>query len=349
MKTYNEILNAMKTAYFEKCGENVAPFSDTAARLEAAASELFSLSCKGEYILKQAFPQSAEGEYLDFHARLRDITRKEKSFAEGELTFYVNEAAPGDIEIPAGTLCSKENEPFIQFETTENATLSAGETAVTAPARAVDGGWEYNAPSGTVTTMVNAPAGLDGVSNSEAFSGGFDAENDDALRERILNSYSIPQTAFSLDSIREALMKKSEITDCKVYYSDGEISVFVRLKTGADFEEISYEIESDIALSLLIDCTVAVTEAQPEAFSLTVEVKTDGEDVEEKVKKAAASFVSSSGINEDININRLVYALSKVAGVRYCEVSSPSAVQGLILCPDGCYLSLGGIAVNCYE
>lgn len=340
----------MKTAYFEKCGENVAPFSDTSARLEAAASELFSLACRGEYILKQAFPQSASGEYLDFHGALRDITRKENSRSEGELTFYVNEAAQSDISIPSGTLCSKENEPFIQFETTENAVLLAGETSVTVGARATDGGREYNAPSGTVVTMVNAPAGLDGVTNSEDFSGGYDAESDSALRARILSSYSIPQTAFSLESIREALLKKDGITDCKVYYDSGEINIPVRIKSGAVFSEIAEEIAEDLALAAVISASINVTESQPETFSLSVEVKTDGsEETEERVIKAAAEFAASSGINEDINLNRLIYALSKVQGVNFCEVSSPDSVQGLVICPSGKYLSLGEIAVNCYE
>ena len=162
--TYNEIINKMKAAYFERCGESVKAFSDTSARLEAAASELFSLACEAEFIFRQAFPQSATGEYLDFHAELRDIQRKQSSKAMGELTFSVIEAAESDVEIPKGTICSKADEVYVQFITTENAVISAGDTEVTVPASALENGGEYNAPAGTVTVMVNPPAGVDGVS-----------------------------------------------------------------------------------------------------------------------------------------------------------------------------------------
>lgn len=349
--TYEQIINNMKTAFFERCGERAADFSDVSARLEAAASELFSLACRGEYVLRQAFAQSAEGEYLDFHAALRGITRKENSKAEGALTFYCGEPAVSDIEIPSGTLCSKQNEPFIQFETTESAVLQSGETQVTVGARATDGGYEYNAPANTVTVSVNAPAGLDGVANAEAFTGGYDAESDVALRERILSSYSIPQTAFSLASIREALMKRDDITDCKVYYDSGEIRIPVRLKTGANFNTVSAEIESDLALASLLDVSVSVTEAQPSYFSLSFEIKTssDGDDIAAQVRKKAAEYVSSLGINGDASLNALVYTVSKIDGVEYCEVSSPSANQGLVLCAQNSYLAPDEIAVSCYE
>ena len=98
--TYDEILNNMKNAFYEKSGENVDLMSDLGARFQAVASELYSLSCYGDYILRQSFPQTASGTELDYHAALRDITRKSASKSSGELTFYVDEPIETELTVP---------------------------------------------------------------------------------------------------------------------------------------------------------------------------------------------------------------------------------------------------------
>ncbi|MBQ3904333.1 MAG: baseplate J/gp47 family protein [Eubacterium sp.] len=349
--TYEKIIDSMKAAFFERCGEKAEAFSDTSARLEAAASELYSLACRGDYILNQAFPQTASGEYLDFHAQLRDITRKEKSFARGTLTFFVNEAAAVDITVAQGTVCSKAGKPFVQFETTESAVLPAGETQVSVAARALDGGWEYNAKAGEVTVMVNAPSGIDGVTNSEAFTGGSDIETDEALRKRILASYGMPQSGFSLETIRTALLKKDFLLDCRVTCTNGSLKVLVRLKAGTDFNAAESEIVDDLAAAFLTDCSVTVAEAQPQTYSLNIEINAskDDEGIAERVSGAVAEYVSSLGIEEPLYLNRVAYLVSVIDGVKYCEVSSPEAETGYVICPADSYLTPEEITVNTYE
>lgn len=350
--TYNEIINKMKAAYFERCGESVKAFSDTSARLEAAASELFSLACETEFIFRQAFPQSAAGEYLDFHARLRDIHRKQSSKAMGELTFSVIEAAQNDIEIPKGIICSKADEAFVQFITTESAVISAGNTEATVPAEALENGGEYNAPAGTVTVMVNPPAGIDGVTNNNAFSSGSDTESDSSLRERILSSYSIMQSGFTRDSLREGIMRNDDILDCAVNYDSGVITVLLRLKTGADFESIKAEIEDSIAISRLFNCSVVVKNTAPKGYSLIADVKVDDCDknaVEEAVKAKLIEFAGNVRINRSVLLDEFVFAASSAGGVSHIEVSSPQIEYGVLNCPEEKYLVLNSVQVNCYE
>ena len=53
--TYNEILQNMKAAYNKELGREIAENSIDEKKLEAIASELYGLSCYGDFILKQAF------------------------------------------------------------------------------------------------------------------------------------------------------------------------------------------------------------------------------------------------------------------------------------------------------
>ena len=97
--TYNEILQNMKAAYNKELGREIAENSIDEKKLEAIASELYGLSCYGDFILKQAFVQTATGEYLNRHGALRDCKRKLGTKAKGTLTFGINEAIASDIVI----------------------------------------------------------------------------------------------------------------------------------------------------------------------------------------------------------------------------------------------------------
>ena len=66
--------------------------------------------------------QSATGEYLDRHGELRNCKRKSGTKASGILSFGINEASDTDIIIEKGTVCSKGENPLIQYITNENVT-----------------------------------------------------------------------------------------------------------------------------------------------------------------------------------------------------------------------------------
>ena len=71
VKTVEEIYQEMLSAYGEKTGVAPAEGCDLSARLYACAAQVFSLYVQAGWVARQAFPQTAEGEYLDRHAQLR--------------------------------------------------------------------------------------------------------------------------------------------------------------------------------------------------------------------------------------------------------------------------------------
>ncbi len=312
--TYNEILNTMRNAYYEKCGEKAELHSDIGARFQAVASELFSLACYGDYILKQAFVQSATGEHLDFHAELRGIKRKTPSKAEGELVFSITEPSQENIEIPFGTVCSVYGKPFIQFETTENAVLFAGQTEVSVPSRALREGSEYNAEAGSVSVMVNPPSGIESVTNASAFCGGCNEENDTALRKRILESYRIPQTGYSPKSVRELILKNEEVLDCAVLFQNSKYTVYAKTKSGEISNELTRAVRDSLVLLELTPYTLRVLPAEALEFGLTVEIKASLEDREKAISQLEKKITELCGgltIGENLNLNMLAYSVAE--------------------------------------
>ena len=352
MATFNEIFNTLKTAYFETTGETEPIGSDLEARFKAVASELFSLSCYGEWALKQAFPQSATGEQLDLHAQLRGIERKTASPAEGELTFYINEASAESISVPSGTVCAITDKPFVQFETLENAAIAAGDTECTVSARAITPGESSNAAAGEIDVMVNPPSGVAGVRNDYAFCGGCDEESDTSLRRRICSSYSVPQAALSVASVKELLLTVEEILDCLVSFDYETYTVCVKTKSGSVSSALEDEITSLIIGTQAMCYSVDVSNAQAEEFDLVVSLSAISGDVQTVIQKAEAAvrdLCSNLEINTALSLNKIAFAVSSVDGVGYCEVASPQALGGTVYSDAESYPKLRELRVVCDE
>ena len=75
MTEITEIYENMKETYREKTGLDINDMSDMAVRMYAAAVEIASLYTYNDFVKRQAFPQTATGQYLDNHAETRGIKR----------------------------------------------------------------------------------------------------------------------------------------------------------------------------------------------------------------------------------------------------------------------------------
>ena len=174
MKTVDEIFGEMLVCFGERTGMEVDQGCDLAVRLYAAASQIYAMYLQADWVARQAFPQTAEGDYLDLHAQLRGLERKQASHAAGTLRFFADQAAETPREIPLGTVCMTAG--LVRFETTRAAVLPVGQLQVDVPARALLAGSAGNAAAGTVLSMAVAPVGIRRCDNPEPFLGGSDGE-----------------------------------------------------------------------------------------------------------------------------------------------------------------------------
>ena len=187
VKTVEEIYQEMLSAYGEKTGVAPAEGCDLSARLYACAAQVFSLYVQAGWVARQAFPQTAEGEYLDRHAQLRGLERKEPVAARGVVRFSGEISENTDRPIPAGTVCMTAG--LIRFETIEDGLLAAGQAHVDVPVQALVPGISGNVAAGTILSMAVAPAGISACSNPSPCQGGVDREGDEQLRQRVLDTF----------------------------------------------------------------------------------------------------------------------------------------------------------------
>lgn len=134
--------------------------------------------------LKLIWPRFAEGIYLDYHAETRGLERKEAANAEGILTIT---GTPGTV-IESGSVFTTEGingEDAKEYETLEEARIpELGSVEV--PIQCVEAGTIGNSAVNTIVLQQSTKEGITGVTNYVPISGGYGEEDDDSLRERIM-------------------------------------------------------------------------------------------------------------------------------------------------------------------
>lgn len=324
-------------------------------RFEAFASELFAISCYGDYVLKQAFVSTASGDYLDKHGMERDCPRIKAKRATGTLTFYVDTPASEDIHIPIKTICSVVDKPFIQFETTENAVIPAGSTEASVNAISLSEGAENNALANTVRVMVNAPIMIVGVYNKQAFTGGTDNELDEAYRERILRHYSLPLDNLNIRSIENKIFERTDAIDCKVIRCENAGELTVVIYTDKDYitDEMRAQVVSCVELASITGLRVNVIPAVMNSVQLCVDATINyGDDkvkITEKISNAINSVLGNAKIGRSISTTEITRQLDKIEEIRSYNIHCPEASMGIIPCSSNGILYMNSLEVSYLE
>ena len=92
MKTVDEIYGELAAAFTGATGQTAGQDGDMAVRLYAVAAQVYALYVQADWTARQCFPQTAAGEYLDQHAFLRGLERKEAAPPVGAIRFHVDQA-----------------------------------------------------------------------------------------------------------------------------------------------------------------------------------------------------------------------------------------------------------------
>jgi len=294
VKDIKEIYEELLTAFAQRAGFTPGDGCDLAVRLWAAAAQIQALGIQADWVLNQSFPQTAQGVYLDRHGQMRALSRQEATKAVGTLRFSVNMAPVSDISIPAGTVCMTAAET--RFQTTEEVVLAADTLMVDAPAEAVESGSSGNALPGAICILTACPLAVTGCTNPEAFSGGSDAEDDEAFRSRILESYQRLPNGANAAWYEQTAMGYPDVAAAKAVgraRGIGTVDVYVAEESGLPSEELLTGLQEELQEKREIAVDVEVK--APTVQSVDVEVavaKRDGVDTE-TVKAAAEQAITT--------------------------------------------------------
>ena len=328
MKTVEEIYREMMETFAGETGLEPDGTSELAVRMYALAAQVYGLYAENAWTRRQCFPQTATGEALENHGFLRGITRLEASRAEGAVWFSAREAAAEELTIPAGTVCMTAG--LVAVETIQEATLPAGSLSVEVPARAVEPGQGGNVAAGTVRTMAVAPAGIASCTNPVAFTGGREAEGDEALRKRILATYQrLPNGTNRAYYEQEALAVEG-VTAVQVLPKNrgiGTVDVVVTGAGGLPEEALLERVRADLAgkREIAVDLKVLAPETVIVNLILLVKPK-EGllpGPVIARVEEAMVSWFDGSMLGKDLLLAQIGQRIYQVEGVENYQIQGP--------------------------
>lgn len=327
MRSIDEIYAALAADY-ESAGSLVLrEGGDMSLRLYAVASQIFALENQLAFSRRQAFPQTAEGEYLDRHASVRGLERSGGSCASGVLRFFVESAAQTDIPVDAGVICTDAR--GTSFVTVENGVIKAGELYCDLACKAKEPGAEGNMPAGAVCYMPLPPVGVSGCQNPAPITGGSAGESDESLRERILASYSSLPNGANIAYYEEQAKSVEGVGAVQVlprHRGVGTVDVVIAAPDGVPAQK-TVEAVSDLLeqqREICVDIQVRAPETSP--VNLTVQLASaDFESAKTAVENALGAYFDGTLLGKNVLLAKLNSVIFAAPGVDNCRITEPAA------------------------
>ena len=330
MKTVEEIYQELLASFGARTGLEPREGTDLSARMYALAAQVYGLYVQAEWVVRQAFPQTAQGEFLDRHAQLRSLERNPAVRAEGVVRFTAGEAASLPRTIPKGTVCMTAG--MVRFETARTAVLEAGALSVDVPVRALEPGSAGNVSADAIRSMAVAPFGIAACSNPRACSGGADGEPDEALRERVLDTFRRLPNGANAAFYEQGALSFDQVAGAAVIprpRGKGTVDVVVSTVSGLPGEALLEELREYFQQRREIAVDVQVRAPETVSVDLAVQVKhqagRDGAQVRQAVEEALRGWFTGAQLGQDVLRARLGHLIFQCEGVENYHILSPAA------------------------
>ncbi len=330
MRSIEEIYQELKSAFADGSGFEPVNGCDLAVRLWAAAAQIQALEMQADWVLEQSFPQTAAGVSLDHHAAMRGITRLAAAKAVGKLRFYVKDAISEAVSVAAGTVCMTEDGK--RFQTTETTVIQPGELWAEAAAEAMESGSGSNAVPGAVCILTACPVAVTGCTNPEAFFGGSDAEDDESLRRRVLESYRRLPNGANAAWYETTAMSHAGVAAAKAVgraRGIGTVDVYIAAEHGLPEEELLAEVQADLQerREIAVDVQVLAPAAKTVNVSLELAAResTVFAEAETAVREAVIGFFNGRLLGKPVRLAELGHLIYGTEGVENYRILTPAA------------------------
>ena len=339
MKNIEEIYQDLLTAFADRAGFVPEEGCDLAVRLWAAAAQLQSLGIQADWVLDQSFPQTAQGQYLDYHGQMRGLARIPAVKAIGALRFLVDTPPVTDTVISGGTVCMTAE--GVRFQTMEDGILREGSLYTDIPAEAVEGGAQGNAAAGTVVILTACPVAVTGCTNPEPFVGGRDAEEDESFRGRILDSYRRLPNGANAAWYEQTAVNYGGVAAAKAIgraRGIGTVDVYVATAQGVPGEALLAGLQAELQEKREIAVDVAVKAPEVQTVNVAVEIAVNEgalfSEVKAETERVISSYFGGELLGRAVCLAELgsrIYALPGVKNYRFLLPEADVAANETVL------------------
>lgn len=301
-------------------------------------------------VLKQAFPDTATGLWLDLHCKQVGATRRPATKVTGT-AYFVRAGNAGNVPIPAGRVVRTKPDGsgrIYRYVTTAAAVLPDGATEVAVPVIAEEYGAASNATVGQISEIVTMIPGVDAVENRAGWITleGSDKEEDESLRGRYQLAWKVLNgcTKYAYEAWAKEVVGVAQVKIRDQHpRGQGTVDVVIVGSAGAPSPALVAAVEANILGTgnadekFPINDDVLVTGADLVETSVTAELEilygdpaTILLEAENRVRGlysavAALPGVPPFGLGGDVMRDRLVWALM-VPGVKGVSMVFENAV-----------------------
>ena len=330
MKTVDEIYGELLASFGKRTGLEPREGCDLSARMYALAAQVCALYVQADWVLRQAFPQTAEGDYLDAHAQLRGLARKRATAAQGMVRFTAGEKADAPREIPKGTVCMTAG--LVRFETERAGVLEAGALTADVPVRALEAGEAGNVSAGAISSMAVAPMGIASCTNPQPCGGGSDGEEDEVLRERVLGTFKRLPNGANAAFYEQGALSFDQVAAAAVVARPrgvGSVDIVPSTMSGLPDKELLGQLQAYFEERREIAVDLKVRAPRTSVVNITVQVEAregwDRAEVLSRVEKSVREWFTGRLLGQDILRAKLGSLIYDCDGVENYAISAPAA------------------------
>jgi uncharacterized phage protein gp47/JayE len=305
--------------------------------LETQIYGIYQLYQYMEFVMQQATPKTATGEWLDMHADGVDLMRKEATKAKGLITF-TRGTYTGNIKIPAGKILRTPEDAEgkrYRYVVESDTVLPAGTASAKVAVVAEEYGAKANATVGLIRELVTPVQNIASVNNDAGWltQEGTDRENDSQLLERYILQWRA-KAGVTTAAYQLAALSVTGVLAAKVFdqhpRGQGTVDVVILGSGGEATEQLIEAVEAAIASEIIIndDVLVKSVTAVPVTLSLTIKYLY-GNAAELKAK--AESYIRTRmnelavSIGADVVLARVISDVINMSGIDRAVWTGPTA------------------------
>lgn len=302
--------------------------SDAYARATSLAACAEGIYAHQKWLIKQFFPDTADTEFLEKHAGLRGLRRRNATYAAGKgATISGNP----DAVIAVGLQIKTEDGRF--YETTESAVISSGGTAVVA-VRSLATGAAQNIKTATKGSFMAAPVGVstDVVLNDVV--GATNAESDSSLLERLLNKIRRPAAGGNKYDYKDWALEVDGVEQAYVYplrRGLGTVDIAITADNGVPSDDTVRRAQEYIDQERPVTAKESkVVKPDVTKVNFNIQVKISGvalNDIKTAINNALRDYFNGLIPGDDLIVSQCEAVVNNLIGVVDRRFIAPTANQ----------------------
>ena len=321
--------------------------SDAYARASSLAACAEGIYAHQKWLIKQFFPDTADTEFLEKHAGLRGLRRRNATYAAGK---GATVSGNPDAVIAVGLQIKTEDGRF--YETTESAVIPASGSVIVA-VRSLATGAVQNIKTATKGSFMAAPVGVstDVVLNDVV--GATNAESDSSLLERLLNKIRRPAAGGNKYDYKDWALEVDGVEQAYVYplrRGLGTVDIVITADNGVPSDDTVRRAQEYIDQERPVTAKESkVVKPDVTKVNFNIQVKISGvalNDIKTAINNALRDYFNGLIPGDDLIVSQCEAVINNLIGVVDRRFIAPTANQKADIINKIEWFRLGEITVT---